>query len=163
MKVPADLPHIIRESLFFPIVRLILIYLLFWVLNLFGSSILDSVHLASGDDVFHLLSWETIFSALIGLVHFAVILFIIVTWYFQHYEIHHDHIAFRKGVFFVKRKMFPLQNVQEISYKQSLIGRIFDYGNVILYGPSTDTLLRLIRIPAVGRYTFLMRDIILGK
>jgi len=61
-----------------------------------------------------------------------LLLQVILTWTNSIYFFTNDHIIKRSGIFNVAEEIFHYQNIRSISIKQSLVGKIFNYGDILL-------------------------------
>jgi uncharacterized membrane protein YdbT with pleckstrin-like domain len=73
---------------------------------------------------FILITLLEIFFAIIQLLH----------WTHETYKVQFDEIIYQSGLISIKRKQFALKNMEHIFCKQSLLGRIFNYGTITLHG-----------------------------
>lgn len=72
----------------------------------------------------------------IGLVIFIIGLIIrIFLWTNKFYVINKDTIAFHEGIIFSKRKMYSLEETRIVTLRQNALGKILNYGTVMIFNP----------------------------
>jgi membrane protein YdbS with pleckstrin-like domain len=61
-----------------------------------------------------------------------VVGFIFLQWYFSAFIIYPNRVECERGIFFRRRKIFPLQRPVAVSYRYGLLSRIFQYGTLVI-------------------------------
>ncbi len=64
-------------------------------------------------------------------------------WFYEYYRIADMELVHRRGVFLTHEETHSLQEVAKLQTNQSIFGRIFDYGNVIIFYRFNKTPLRI--------------------
>ncbi len=69
-----------------------------------------------------------------SLVQIVLILFIVFHWLYHKYHIDYDQkkLYEYKGFLHTKEHMSDLKNVRDVSMEQTIFGKIFNYGNIVL-------------------------------
>ncbi len=132
--------HLIRESVFFLIMRVlglqialtVTLFLLLGVYQKIPTSLL--------------LGW-LLFAAVV--IHTFLIMFVFLAWKCQYYIVKSNHIVYRKGIIRVHKDVISLSSLGTVSVEQGIVGRVFGYGNVVIASPILEehTTLRCITSP----------------
>ena len=142
---------IVRKSIFFLFLKFIFIFailsVLYFVLYRFFQ-ILDLDH--------H--SW--ILLALMRIIELFAGLYIFLDWHFAFYKITHDHIIYNEGVFLIKRHMFSVRNIESVSLRQGIIGRIFKFGDLKLTAPTMQESISLKMIHKPWKYLRVIHEMV---
>lgn len=72
------------------------------------------------------------------LIKLGFMIFIIVSWLNQYYEITPKDIIFRKGLIFKKEMRYQLKHIGEVVLEQGTFGRIFNFGTLKLFNWTTE-------------------------
>lgn len=109
---------------------LVFIYVLFRVIiQVFNSNI--SINLSQpAFDIFSIF-----FFIFISVFELILILFVVLKWASEEYEIRDDTIIHRKGVLTTTEENYSLRSLGNASITQSIFGKIFNYGTIKLYSP----------------------------
>lgn len=78
----------------------------------------------------------------------CMLLFIFLQWITTVYEVTHSEAIYRVGILSKKVRAYDMSNVQSAYFEQSLLGRIFNYGNVTLYSPALKEDLQFFNVPS---------------
>ena len=86
--------------------------------------------------------------------------FIIVVWLNEYYEITPKEVIHKSGLFFRKEERLVLSHVDSVDLQQGLLGRVFNYGNLVLFNwvLEKSTLLYLIHNPK--KYLKILQDLL---
>lgn len=60
---------------------------------------------------------------------------IFLQWAYTTFEIKTHELVFRKGIFYRKRTIHSLKNIQSVEVEQGFLGLLFQYGSIRLYNP----------------------------
>lgn len=60
----------------------------------------------------------------------------ILKWLLEYYRLEPREIEHRQGIFFINKEIILLKNVETICLRQSLIGKLLNYGTIRLYAPT---------------------------
>jgi uncharacterized membrane protein YdbT with pleckstrin-like domain len=64
------------------------------------------------------------------IVQMIVVFRLIVIWANELYYVNGNHIICRQGIFSTREKVYECKNIRSISIYQSLMGRLFNYGDL---------------------------------
>lgn len=67
-----------------------------------------------------------------SLIQIFFILQLIFKWKGQSYYIINEHLVKREGIFTITEKNYDLKNIKSVTIHQSILGKIFHFGNVVL-------------------------------
>jgi uncharacterized membrane protein YdbT with pleckstrin-like domain len=84
--------------------------------------------------------------------------YVILQWLNQYYEISPEMVIHRKGIIFRHEEKYPLKHMRIIDVNQSLFGRIFNYGTIILQDPLKIEKLEFYQIHNPVRYAAILED-----
>ncbi len=54
-------------------------------------------------------------------------------WFFEYYRIADMELVYRKGIFLRKEEIYSLQEIAKIQTSQGILGKLFDYGNIVIF------------------------------
>ncbi len=60
---------------------------------------------------------------------------VIVVWFYRYYVITPEGIYLYKGVIFRQMDNFDMKSVRKVTVEQGLMGRIFNYGDIVMESP----------------------------
>ncbi len=122
----------IRQSISFLLIRLVTLEIVS-VLGLILSLVFffnDQVQDRLGDLILFI---NIPFFALVVLVKTIVMLFIVIQWLNEYYEITPKYIVHKRGFLFKKEERNTLMHLGKVSLEQNLLGRLLNYGNVKVF------------------------------
>lgn len=62
-----------------------------------------------------------------------IMLFVIVQWLNEYYEINPKYVVHKRGYFFKKEERYTLAHLGKVRIEQSILGKFFNYGNVRIF------------------------------
>lgn len=71
-----------------------------------------------------------------NLVELMVIFYAVLRWHNHYYLIRPDKILTSRGVFLHRQRFFAIKNIESISVRQGIIGKMFNFGTLHLYAPT---------------------------
>ena len=71
--------------------------------------------------------------SLLVLLKTALVLFVIIQWLNEYYEITPKEVIYRKGFLFVKEERHRLDHLGSMKIEQGFWGRLFNYGTVVFF------------------------------
>jgi membrane protein YdbS with pleckstrin-like domain len=103
------------------------------------------------------LNWITTF-AIIGLVLFdAIVVFRgFLNWKFTSYRIKAEELLVKNGILRKKEKLYILNQIETITIRQSILGRVFNYGSLNIFSPLLQAKIPVINIPNPREYEKLL-------
>jgi uncharacterized membrane protein YdbT with pleckstrin-like domain len=129
-------PIIIRKSIAMFVIRVILLELVFEVMYLTWRGLIHFLPF-SVETVITLNSISLIFFLiLVTVIQNTVLIYIALIWSNDYYEFRANDIAHFKGVLTKSKQSYQYQDIQSISIQQSILGRLFNYGNITLLIPT---------------------------
>lgn len=149
----------IRQSIFFLVLKLFALelfaalFVIAFHLFIVSSSVLDRV---SAD--INLLN-TPLFIVLVVLKT-AFMIYIIVAWLEEFYEITPKEILHRKGYIIRKERRFTLDHIGTLKIEQSVLGSIFNYGTIRLYDWVKDDYVYLYLIHNPLKYSKILKTLL---
>lgn len=97
---------------------------------------------------------------LLVIIKTVLVLFVIIQWLNEYYEITPKEIIHRKGLIFRSEQRYKLEHLGSLKIEQRILGRMFNYGNLRLYNWALekDFLLYLIHNP--NKYKHVLETLI---
>lgn len=89
--------------------------------------------------------------SLFVLVSILGAILICLRWHFDVVKIRGSNLELKSGVIFQNVKAFSIEHIQEIKINQSIIGRIFKYGDLIISAPTIDESIVIKSLDSVWR------------
>lgn len=83
---------------------------------------------------------------------------VLLAWANTVYIIRPDEVVVQKGVLSVKEKHYPLKGNEEIKVYQSFWGRLFNFGDLVIYQPLIKKYIRLHSVPEPHLYAEVIRQ-----
>ena len=122
----------IRQSIVFLLFKLIATdFLAALVVIIFFSSIL--MPFIPIEEKIRIISVNIVYFLLLLFLKIALVVYIVLQWLNEYYEITGDTISHRRGIIWKKDNTYVLDNIKSIGMKQGMMGRIFNYGTLTLY------------------------------
>lgn len=91
------------------------------------------------------------FYILKSFIQIILVIWVVFHWLFHKYHI--DYVQKKlyeyRGIFHTKEHMSDLKNVRDVSMEQTLLGKIFNYGNIVLTITASGGYVEKIRIQKV--------------
>lgn len=75
---------------------------------------------------------------LLLLIYGWIVLCIVLRWIYHYIVIEPKHIIIKKGILFTTEDRLNMQAMQEITVKQDLLGKLFNYGTIDIYNPELE-------------------------
>jgi uncharacterized membrane protein YdbT with pleckstrin-like domain len=91
--------------------------------------------------------WQTLLYGILFVFYGWMVLLIVLSWVYNYYIIELKNIIIRKGIIFSKEERFNMEQLQSVSVRQGLFGKIFNYGTIELHNPEMDKKVFLRSIP----------------
>jgi len=71
----------------------------------------------------------------LSLIQLIFIVNITLEWANNIYEVRDDSIIHRQGIFNIKEDIYTLRSLSSVTIEQSIWGKLFNYGTIVLYSP----------------------------
>lgn len=126
--------YVIRKSFPLLIIRIILVELILESIYLLWRIGIDFMFVAPDAKVF-LHQFTTVIFIAVTILQVFLLLVLVLRWSTDFYELQDDEVIKMNGIFSKNGKAFAYQNIQSITVRQSLLGRLLRYGTVYLYIP----------------------------
>lgn len=65
-----------------------------------------------------------------------ILVIIIANWANQGYILEKNDLAVKNGIFSTSLQTYPYANMQSVTVKQGLLGKLLNYGHIIIYVPT---------------------------
>lgn len=122
----------IRQSISVLLLRLVLIEIFAAVVVILFYLLLITTDIRQGiTDTISFFGISLFILLVIGKI--SLVIFVIVHWLNEYYEITPKEIIYRTGFIFKKEERHSLSHLAKIQIDQSVLGRIFNYGTLKLY------------------------------
>lgn len=59
--------------------------------------------------------------------------YVVMEWLSEYYEISPYTVSHRRGVIFKKQDRYSIQNIKQVRIIQGVMGRVFNYGTIVLF------------------------------
>ncbi len=121
----------LRESsvkLVFTIIAYILVFdLLYLILEVFEEFFFD----LSGS-AFLFISYSALYHFILIFIQILAIVFVFIRWYTFYFSIKDDYIINISGLIVKKKRIVNYSNISSVNYRQGILGRVFNYGDLNL-------------------------------
>ncbi len=137
--VKRSIPVLVLKVIAFEVLLLALYTLvrlfLFWITNSFNFDVINSP----------LLFYKSIVFAVLEIM---LVVFLIVDWANNYYVIKKSELVFVNGVIVSSRRDYNIANLQSIYYTQTLLGRILNFGTIVIFSPALQRDLFMYEVPS---------------
>lgn len=90
----------------------------------------------------------------------ALLIFIIMQWVDEYYEITTKDVVYRRGFFIKKEDRHKLEHIGYINLEQGALGRMFNYGTVKLFNWTTEKEILLYLIHNPRKYQHILEELL---
>lgn len=149
--------YIIRKSFPLLIIRLVVLELLLESIYVGWRFGIDYLSIASDTKIF-LHSLTTAVFIFVTLIQIILLLVIVIKWLNEYYEMQDDEIIQWTGVITKRGRSYPYSNIQSITIQQSAVGRILNFGTVVLYVPTLGQDLSFDEVPKPQAFIKLIKE-----
>lgn len=98
--------------------------------------------------VANLISFKIAEAIFLFLAETALIFYIFFRWYRESFHIKGEEIVHAKGILYRRRTTIPLDNVVSVSYRQTPLGKLTNYGIIELISNNSDQKVKLTNVPS---------------
>ena len=148
----------IRRSVALFALRVILLELIFEVIYLSWRTLihylpfsLDTVVTLNGISIIF-------FLILITVIQNIILVYIVLSWVNDFYEIGSKEITHVTGIFSKTRRSYPYRDIQSITVHQGFMGRLLNYGEINLYIPTLGHDLHFREVASPRRFVELVKE-----
>ncbi|MBP7774467.1 PH domain-containing protein [Candidatus Woesebacteria bacterium] len=151
--------HEIRESIWSLASRLFAFELLIGLLGLsFRIPILwlmPNIETGWGTIIIYIIIY-----LIIQIINVSILVFLILNWYNRTYIFRGKDLLFRWGILSTTDKIFQFDNVEKVTIRQNLLGRIFNYGTIDIYNPLIKEDAYMVSIPNPKHYADVIQGVV---
>lgn len=134
-----DLDQItIKQTTLTVTIKLIVMQVLFSILSLVTSLISDTFSLYNNGKLLNTITYDSATFAIFILLQLIFTIFILLEWSYESYIIRSDRIDHRSGIFSRKTDSYSLRDIRSASITEGVMGKLFNYGSIILHSPTLD-------------------------
>lgn len=137
--------------------KIIVLEILIELLYLVVSFLIQQVSLQVGYEV-PLVSPIT--QALLLPIQISILVWMLVRWSSETYEIQADELIVRSGIIKRTERAYPYRNMQSVIVQQSIIERIVDAGTVSVFVPTLGTELVFTEVPRPKHFAETIKKVI---
>lgn len=97
-----------------------------------------------------LLSYSALYHLVLIVLQLVTIIYLFVKWYISYYVVSDTHLTKKTGLLVKRDKVVNYGNVRVVNYKQGVLGRIFNYGDIVfeMVGGGDDLIVKGIESPS---------------
>lgn len=149
----------IRQSIFFLHLRLVAIELLaaFGLIVLLILIFSPEIKQQIGNDI---IVFNIPFFLVLVAIKISAIIFVIVAWLNEYYEITAKDIVHQKGLIFKKEERHLLEHIGSITLEQGIFGKIFNFGTLKLYNWTKEKNVYLYLIHNPMKYVRILEELL---
>lgn len=122
----------IRQSIFFLLLKLIVLELVFALMFFVFVVFLVSSSFSS-EVILRVISSILLVFVPLALLKMLLTLYVVLLWLNEYYEIKPDLICHKRGIFWRKEEHYPTRQIRAIKLEQGALGKLFQYGTITLY------------------------------
>lgn len=100
------------------------------------------------------------FFLIVAVIKISLSMYVVLDWINEYYEVTPSELIYRRGVIYVKEEKVRFSDIRKIELRQGLLGRIFNFGNLILYDFMLKKDLEAFLIHNPQRYLKILSDLI---
>jgi len=82
----------------------------------------------------------------VGFVEMIVLFYAVIRWHNHYNMLRSDRILTSRGVFLRRQRLFAIKNIESISVRQGIIGKIFNFGTLHLYAPTLNHQIKMLGV-----------------
>lgn len=152
-------PILIRRSAALFVIRVIFLELVFEIIYLTWRTLIN--YLPFSLETLVTLNTASIIFFLIMVtgIQNILLIYIALNWTNDYYEFRANDIAHFKGIFEKTKQSYKYQDIQSITIKQSIFGRLLNYGDVILYIPTLGYDVQFNEVPDPKKFVDFLKSI----
>jgi uncharacterized membrane protein YdbT with pleckstrin-like domain len=119
-------------------IKLIVMQVLFSFLSLVTSLLSDSFNSFNNGRFINIITYDSATFVVFILLQLIFTIFILLEWSSETYTISSDKIEHKVGTFSRKTQSYSLKDIRSASITEGVMGRLFNYGSIILHSPTLD-------------------------
>lgn len=104
------------------------------------------------------------FGASVLILIFAILtaVYLYFWWKNNYYLVDQERVTHQSGVFWIRRNTLRFPSLDELRLTQSLLGKIFNFGTILLHSSETEEKIKLNKIPQPHHYLKRFKQILPG-
>jgi len=138
MAEKASFSFTIKQSPILLVMRIIVLFVFFNCAYLGIAFASDYYEGFNSELVFNVIAYDTMVIFLVMVFQVILTLYLFLKWFSESYTLKEGYIIHRWGILLIRERRFKLDNVESITYVQSILGRIFQYGTIQIRYPSDE-------------------------
>jgi uncharacterized membrane protein YdbT with pleckstrin-like domain len=162
MRVSKELelpPIVVRKSVAVFAIRVILLELVFEIIYLSWRTLIHYLPFSLETAVKLNAASIVIFFILVTVIQNILLIYITLLWVNDYYEFRTKDIAQFKGILGKTKQSYQYRDIQSITIQQSIWGRLFNYGNVILYIPMLGQNIHFSEVPDPKKFVSFLKSV----
>jgi uncharacterized membrane protein YdbT with pleckstrin-like domain len=152
-------PIIIRKSIAVFAIRVIVLELVFEIIYLSWRTLIHYLPFSLETVLTLNAASIIIFFILVTVIQNIFLLYITLNWVNDYYEFRTKDIAQFKGILGRTKQSYQYRDIQSITIKQSVFGRLFNYGDVILYIPMLGQSIHFSEVPDPKKFVSFLKSL----
>lgn len=149
----------IRQSITFLVLRILAIeFLAAFSIIVFHTLLLRTeVRDVVGEDI---LVFNIPLFIFLVILKTAVLIFVIIQWLNEYYEITTNEIVYRKGLIFKKEVRHIFEHIGSVKLEQGILGRIFNFGTLRLFNWTRENYTYMYLIHNPSKYMHILEELL---
>lgn len=155
-------PLLIRGSTVVLIFKLIMMRIIFVFVRLLLRIPLPYLGF-SPETLEMLYEWDSFVIVALAIIEITIVIYIAIQWVHEYYEIHPKEIRHNKGFLFQKQEIYNCEHIQLFDLDQSMMGKLFDFGTIMLYSPALEDKIHIMNISRPARKLEEIRSVLMSN
>jgi hypothetical protein len=152
-------PIVIRKSVAVFTIRVIILELVFEIIYLTWRTLIHFLPFSLETIVTLNAASIVIFLILVTVIQNIFLVYIALHWVNDYYEFRTKDIAHFKGILGKTKQSYQYRDIQSITIQQSIWGRLFNYGNVIMYIPMLGQSIHFSEVPDPSKFVNFLKSL----
>lgn len=154
---PSTYSEPVHESLFIFTGRIILLQLLIALISILIALLLINFVLRNSTTA-GIVTAQVLSNILLQLLDAVLVVLVVLQWHNTSYLITAEEVIIRRGTFKMHTDIYNTADIKSIQVKQTVLGRLFDYGTLTFTYPSASGHIELVNIPRPYFYTQIVKQ-----
>jgi len=155
-----EVTHVnVRTSIFFLLLRLVLVDIIAAALTLFFFAFMVSPEISEGIKL-QILSRNFAYFIIFVILKVTLTIYVVLAWLNEYYEITPEIIYHRRGIIFEDESKYRLDNIRVVKLIQGISGRFLNFGTLELYDIRLNKRMGFYLIHNPRRYLRILKSII---
>ena len=148
----------VRQTPILLILKLTIVSLLFDLAFLVVAFISDSLESFNNSMAWNVIAYDTLFYIILMILQMGIALLLMTIWYRETFSAQEGFLVHRKGLILINEKRHKISTAESVTSSQTLFGKLFGYGTIILKYPNQKELYRLTGIPEPEFFVHLLEE-----